>query len=279
MKKAADIYEADGDERWTTEIEKAKKYESDLYVICMENISNISKQTGLSEEDILKFIAKNGIEKIKVMKGFMIAEPIFEIMKRNWEQLGKIKIIRESLEKNTRELFINELEEEVAKLDKEVKEIEREKSYYTTIPDKEGITHLKDKWAMEMSYWKEQLSKSISVEEYKKAQNEIKKLNAKKVSKQMKNAMPTATKWIKKITGGVNQVQGMFDEIGKPFQDVADQTGFGGKNKGKQQSDDFGFNSNEMFSDAPKSDFGNTTPRKIKSKTPRNDDPLGGFNI
>jgi CRISPR-associated protein Csb1 len=29
LKKAADIYEADGDERWTTEIEKAKKYEKD----------------------------------------------------------------------------------------------------------------------------------------------------------------------------------------------------------------------------------------------------------
>ncbi|MCC6903328.1 MAG: type I-U CRISPR-associated protein Cas7, partial [Polyangiaceae bacterium] len=29
LKKAADIYEADGDERWTTEIERAKKYEKD----------------------------------------------------------------------------------------------------------------------------------------------------------------------------------------------------------------------------------------------------------
>lgn len=29
LKKAADIYEADGDERWTTEVEKAKKYEKD----------------------------------------------------------------------------------------------------------------------------------------------------------------------------------------------------------------------------------------------------------
>lgn len=262
-----------------SKLEKAKKYESDLYVICMENISNISKQTGLSEEDILKFIAKNGIDRIKVMKGFMIAEPIFEIMKRNWEMFGKIKIIREKLEKNTRDLFINELEEEVVKLDQEVAKIEKEKSFYTTLPDKEGMTQLKDKWNFEMNHWKEQLEKSTSIEEYKTAEREIKRLNKIKLDKKIKNASPLISKWVKKISGGIATVQDSIGEMGKPFQTVADDSGFGNKKKGKSQSDDFGFNSNEMFSDAPKSNFGSTAPRKIKSKSPRNDDPLGGFNI
>ncbi len=262
-----------------SKLEKAKKYESDLYVVCMENVSNIAKQTGHTEEEILKFIAKNGIEKVKIMEGFMVAEPIFEIMKRNWEQFAKIQVIREKLEKNTRELFINELEEEVAKLDKAVEEIEKEKSFYTSVPDKEGMIQLKDKWSLEMKIWKEKLETAMSVEEYKKAKSEIARLNKIKHNKQLKNASPSISKWVKKISGGIATVQDSISEIGKPFQDVADQSGYSNKKSKSKDVGDFGFNSNTVFGDIPKDNFGSVTPRKIKSKTPRNDDPMGGFDI
>ena len=145
-----------------TKLERIKKYESDLYVICMENIKNIATQANLTEEDVLKFIAKNGIEKVKIIKGFTMIDPVFEIMKRNWTLYAKAKMIREKMEENTRYLFMNEMEEEVAKLDQEVAKIEQEKTFYHKLPDKTGHIDLKDKWYTEMSYWQEQLSKAKS---------------------------------------------------------------------------------------------------------------------
>ncbi len=259
-----------------SKLEKIKKYESDLYLACMETISNVSKQTGLSEEDILKFIAKNGIDKIKIMKGLMIAEPIFLIIKRNWELLAKIKIIREKMESNTRVLFINEMEEEVAKLDQEVKKIEQEKTFYHKVPDKEGKIELKDKWFTEMTYWQEQLAKSKSVEEYKTAQREITKLKAKKNSMHLKNIAPNITKYSRKFSGWVNTIQDSMGEIAKPFQDMSDETGFSDKKKAKPKSNDYGFNEGNVFKGTPQVSFGQRT---VKSKSKKYDDPMGGFDI
>lgn len=258
-----------------SKLEKIKKYESDLYVICMENIKNIATQGGLTEEEVLKFIAKNGIDKVKIIKGFVMAEPIFEIMKRNWALYAKAKMIREKLEDGTRYLFMHDMEEEVTKIDKEVEKIEQEKKFYHEQPDKTGHIDLKDKWYVEMRYWQEQLSKAKTVEEYKFAQGEINKLQKKKTSMHIKNISPNIRKYMAKITGGIQEAQNTMGEMTKPFRDVGDESGFSNKKKKVEKENDFGFNES-IFKGVPSTEFGEA-PRTVKSK--KNYDPMGGFDI
>lgn len=250
-----------------SDLDKIKKMESDLYESCMKDVENIVRQSGLETHEVLEFIEKNGINRVKIIKGFEMSDPIFEMMLKNWNTLGQVKIIRERMEKANRKLFIREMQQQATILDEKVKKIEDEEKFYTTAPDKEGKVHLREKYFAEMEYWNEKLATAKTPEQYKEAQNQIKKLKGKKTWMHMKNLMPNVTKWSKKISGGIATVQDSMGEISKPFQDMGGDS----FKKAKGNSNDFGFNEKSVFSGVPSDQF---SKKKSKAKEP---DPFGGF--
>ncbi len=255
-----------------SQIEKLKKAESDLYLSCMSNIENIASRAGLTSDEVIEFIEKNGIEKVRVMHQFEMIQPMFETFVKNWKLLEKVKLSRERIERASNRLFINEMEQHANDLEEKVKKLDEEQKFYTTEPDKDGKVHMKEKFFTELQYWEEQLSKSKTVEQYKKAQEEIKRLKSKKTWMHMKNLMPNIARISKKISTGVNTIQDSMGEIAKPFQEMGDQTGYSNKKQTKK-NDDWGFNTDTVFAGTPKSGY---EPRKIKKKSD-DYDVFGGF--
>lgn len=257
-----------------SDLNKLKKSQSELYTRVEQNKELILKQTGLSDEELEQFIATSGYEGIKELEGFNVIEPIFEQMIKSFELYDKISGLVERLEEAENALFIDSLEKKTVEIEAKVRELEKEESYYTEAPDKEGMTKMKDKYFSEKKFWdtqkaqaenilKEDKENQESINKLEEAKRNLKDLSKKRNWARSRNVMPSVTKYSQKVGKIINTVQKSVGEIGDSFGQIG-QSGGGMQGAGKYGGD---WTPSKVFGDYKPPKVGGSGKKKKSSNS------------
>ena len=245
-----------------SDLNKLKKSQSDLYARVEQNIKVILTQTEMSRDEFDQLIATGGYEALKEAEGFSIIDPIFEQMVKQFELYDKISSLVKRLEEAENKLFIDDLEKKTVDLEAKVRQMEKEESYYTEAPDREGMTKMRDKYYSEKEHWDLQKAEAETILKEDKedpqaliileeAKRNLKDLAKKRNWARSKNVMPSITKYSNKFSKAIGTVQKSVGEIGDSFGSIA-QSG-GGMQGGSKFED--------MYT--PEKIFGDYKPPKV----------------
>jgi len=225
-----------------SKLDLLKEKQSILYARVEENAQAIIKQTGIEREEYDNAVSKYGFESLSSIEGFDIIGPIWDQMVELHEVYTELSKYVERLKVLESKKLIYDTKKQVEELEIEMQEIEKEDSYYTEKPDKEGIVKMKDKYHTEKEFWNNRKNKfekylkedHDDLTEQDRAKMQIELDEAKKelgiLAKKrrwaiQKNIQPNITKWTQKISKGIATVQDSIGEVTKPFAEAGKASG------------------------------------------------------
>ncbi len=268
-----------------SKLEVLKEKQSLLFSRVEENAKVIMNSCKITREEYDQVIQKYGYEAFETLDNFDIIDPIWDQMKELYQVYSEISEYVERLKVLESKSLIHDTKKMVEELEQEIAQKEKEDSYYTEEPDKDGIIKMKEKWKIEKDYWENRKNKfekylnSENVEklseedkakmeaELEEAKTQLSILNKKKRWATAKNIQPNISKVTKKISEVITGVQDSIQEVTKPFAEMGDTYG------GKQKLPDY----EKMFSSRNDQNIGKNfenmfTEPKRKGKKSKKDD-------
>lgn len=227
-----------------SQLEKLKEKQNELYKRVEENNEIVLRCTGIEREEFNEIIDKYGYENLSTVEGFDIIRPIWDQMVELYKVYTDLSEHVERLKVLESKVLIHDSKKLVEEMETKIQELDKEDSYYTELPDAEGIVKMKKKWYIEKEFWenrKEKFETYLNDEEnfkqltdadkekmqlhLEEAKEKLKQLNKKRNWAKRKNIQPSITKYSKKVSSVINSVQDSISEVTKPFAEAGKMAG------------------------------------------------------
>jgi len=281
-----------------SQVELLKEKQSLLFTRVEEIKTALTTNMHIERDELDEVIDKYGFDQVDTMEGFDIVAPVWDQMKEIYkvykllsEQIAKLKVLESKMLIHNTKKLVEEMEIKLAG-------IEKEEAYYTELPDKEGITKMKEKYHIEKEFWenrktkfsnylKGEHAKDLTEVDKEKMQKELDEANLKlkELSQKIwwsrkKNIQPWIAKYTGKVSKGISTVQKSIGEISEPFAKMGDMGGGGKKQSGPDYSNMFssggsdknvGSQFEHFFEDPPRK----SQPKKKKSKSKNKEEDEG----
>lgn len=221
-----------------SDLDKLKEAHDSLTIRVQQGLTSIMQNTGMNKDQLGLFIKNNSWEALKKLPNLKISEPILDQMIKLFKQYDKTAHIIQRLEVAENKLFLKNLELKTQEMEQRVADIEKQDSFYTELPDKEGFVQMKQKYHAEKEFWEGEKAKALEVLEQnaehpqglaglEEANRELKILSKKKNWQRAKNIQPHIQKRVGQVQKIITTVQDSIQEVTKPFAQAGGDVGKG----------------------------------------------------